>query len=100
MSKQAFCFIDDSAYEISLFREVFPREAPHLTFITASTFDECEMTLRQDGVQPALFILDLYGSSGATVSPLPPKSVLQQRTRMFATLDDVYHRLNERRDDM
>jgi hypothetical protein len=100
MQKPVFCFIDDSAFEISLFLEVFPKAAPHLSFITASRFDECVTKLTQEGVEPALFILDLYGSSGADVSPIPLQSELQQSVQTFATLDDVYRGLDTCRDDI
>lgn len=100
MSKPVFCFIDDSDYEISLFREVFPKAAPHLTFVTASTVDACEAKLSRNGVDPALFILDLYGSSGATMRPIPEKSDLKSRAQTFVTLDDVYNGLEECRDEV
>lgn len=100
MAQPIFCFIDDSPFERALFLEVFPRHAPHLRFITAHTFGECEAMLRHDGVEPALFILDLYGPTGATASPVPEQAELARQTQGFVTLDEVYRNLEQYRAEL
>ena len=61
MDKPVYCFIDDSPFELKLFKDVIETRYPDINFIYANTYDECHRQLEELSLYPSLFILDLYG---------------------------------------
>lgn len=100
ISERVFCFIDDSSFEIQLFREVFEKPSSDTIFVYGTTFEEAQDDLKKNDLTPALFILDLYGRTSTEPNPqIPPISDLREKTAAIRTIDEVYRDLGAFRND-
>ncbi len=96
MDKPVYCFIDDSPFELKLFKNVIAPHRPDIQFIYADTYLKCEKQLSDSGLYPALFILDLYGREGLKESlKLPPQELLEQQIKNIPGLDIAYDGLGK-----
>ena len=78
MKKPVYCFIDDSPFELKLFKDVIESRFPGIHFVYAGTFTECENQLISLKLFPSLFILDLYGREGLQENVcIPQKELLE-----------------------
>ena len=92
--KGVFCFIDDSSFELQLFRDVFEEQPSDTIFVYGTTFEEAQDYLQENDLTPALYILDLYGRTGTVPKPeIPPISELREKTAAIRTIDEVYRDL-------
>lgn len=87
------CFIDDSPFELGIFRECFIPNAPGLDFVIGSHYEQVKADLGDR--QPCLFLLDLYGRDPNLPAAMPAKEELEAAMAGFSRLDDVYQGLNE-----
>ena len=91
MKKPVYCFIDDSPFEIKLFRDVIESRFPGIHFLYASTYDECHRQLDEQKLYPSLFILDLYGREGIQEDVcIPRKELLEARIDKIPDLNIAY----------
>ncbi len=96
MKKPVYCFIDDSPFELKLFRNVIETRFPGIHFIYASTFDECHSQLIELNLYPSLFILDLYGREGTQEDVrIPHKELLEERIDKIPNLNVAYDGLEK-----
>ena len=100
MKKPVYCFIDDSPFELKLFKDVIETRFAGIHFIYASTYDECHGQLDEQNLYPSLFILDLYGREGiqADVS-IPRKELLEARIDKMPNLNIAYDGLEKYNSD-
>ncbi|MBW2091551.1 MAG: hypothetical protein JRI34_05440 [Deltaproteobacteria bacterium] len=89
-----FCFIDDSAFELDVFKNNIVPAAKNIDFTLASTYAE---TRREIGSRyPALFILDLYGRDpNLPAQGIPAKETLAAEIKSVASLDSIYEGLDD-----
>ncbi len=91
MKKPVFCFIDDSPFEIKLFKDVIEASNPGIQFIYAHTYAECDSQLAELVLYPSLFILDLYGREGLHKNvSIPQKSLLETQISNIPSLESAY----------
>ena len=90
--KPLFCFIDDSGFELEVFKKNIVPAAQGIDFILGSTYAE---TRQEIGSRyPALFILDLYGRDpDLPATGVPPKETLIAEISTVISLDSVYEGL-------
>ena len=100
MRKPVYCFIDDSPFELKLFRDVIETRFPGIHFIYASTYEKCHRQLAEQNLYPSLFVLDLYGREGiqADVS-IPRKELLEARIDKMPNLNIAYDGLEKYNSD-
>ncbi|MBW2140079.1 MAG: hypothetical protein JRG97_03275 [Deltaproteobacteria bacterium] len=93
-----FCFIDDSVFELDVFKKNIVPTAQGVDFILASTY---EQTLEEIGSRyPALFILDLYGRDpNLDAKGVPAKKELAVEINSIASLDSIYEGLEDHAQD-
>mgnify|MGYP003986406463 CR=1 FL=1 len=91
MKKPVYCFIDDSPFELKLFKDVIETRFTGIHFIYASTYDECHRLLDDQKLYPSLFILDLYGREGIQADVcIPRKELLEARIDKIPDLNIAY----------
>jgi hypothetical protein len=91
MKKPVYCFIDDSPFELKLFKDVIETRFAGIHFIYASTYDECHGQLEEQNLYPSLFILDLYGREGIQDDVrIPRKELLEVRIDKIPNLNIAY----------
>ncbi len=96
MDKPVYCFIDDSPFELKLFKDVIEPHRPDIQFVYADTYLECERQLSDTGLYPTLFILDLYGREGLKESGgIPQKVLLEQQIKNIPGLNIAYDGLEK-----
>lgn len=100
MNKPVYCFIDDSTFEIQLFRDVIGTRFPGIQFVYASTYDECHRHLEEQKLYPSLFILDLYGREGLQEEvSIPRKELLEAQIGGIPDLNIAYDGLEKYNSD-
>ncbi len=100
MDRPVYCFIDDSPFELKLFRDVIEARYLDIHFIYANTYDECHRQLDEISLYPSLFILDLYGREGRqTNANIPQKEMLEAQIANIPFIDAVYKDLDKYEDD-
>ena len=72
-----FCFIDDAAFELDMFRENAARAFGEARFVYAHTFEQALADM--GGKEPCCFLLDLYGADPKTRPRLPLEEELADR---------------------
>ncbi len=96
MDKPVYCFIDDSPFELKLFKDVIEFYQPDIQFIYASTYVECDRQLLELNLYPSLFILDLYGCKRLNKNvSIPQKALLEQQIKDIPGLDAAYDGLEK-----
>ncbi len=96
MKKPVYCFIDDSPFELKLFKDVIEKRYPRIQFVYASTYDECHRQLDDLKLYPSLFILDLYGREGLQENVcIPRKELLEERIEKMPDLNIAYNGLEK-----
>lgn len=96
MKKPVYCFIDDSPFELKLFKEVIGNRYSGIQFVYAGTYDECHRQLDELKQYPTLFILDLYGREGLQENvSIPPKDSLEARIEKIPNLNVAYDGLEK-----
>ncbi len=96
MKKPVYCFIDDSPFELKLFKDVIETSFPKIEFICTGTYDECSGQLDKQKLYPSLFILDLYGREGVQKDvSIPSKELLEARLDEIPTLNVAYETLGK-----
>ena len=96
MKKPVYCFIDDSPFELKLFKDVIETRSPKIQFIYASTYDECHRQLDEQKLYPSLFILDLYGREWLQEDVhIPSKELLEARIGKMPSLNIAYEGLEK-----
>ncbi len=96
MKKPVYCFIDDSPFELKLFKDVIESRFPGIQFVYADTYEECHRQLREEKLYPSLFILDLYGREGLQENvSIPQKRILEDRIGTIPNLNTAYEGLDE-----
>ncbi len=96
MNKPVYCFIDDSPFELKLFKDVIEKRHPDIQFIYANTYAECDSHLSELMLYPSLFILDLYGREGLHNNVnIPQKASLEAQIKDIPSLDVVYDGLEK-----
>ncbi len=96
MKKPVYCFIDDSPFELKLFRDVIATRFPGIHFLYANTYDECHEQLNELNLYPSLFILDLYGREGIQEDIcIPRMELLEKRIDKIPGLNVVYEGLEK-----
>ncbi len=96
MKKPVYCFIDDSPFELKLFRDVIATRFSKIQFVYASTYDECHRQLDEQKLYPSLFILDLYGREGLQEDvSIPQKELLEERIDKIPSLNVAYDGLEK-----
>ncbi len=96
MKKPVYCFIDDSPFELELFRDVIETRFPGIQFVYANTYDECHSQLDEQKLYPSLFILDLYGREGLQENVcIPQKELLEARIDKIPNLNVAYDGLDK-----
>lgn len=91
MQKPVYCFIDDSPFEIKLFRDVFEPLTPAIQFICAHTFGDCQKQLDQQNLYPSLFILDLYGREGKSADvTIPARDTLATQVDRIPDISSIF----------
>ncbi len=96
MKKPVYCFIDDSPFELKLFRDVIETRFPNIQFVYAGTYDECHRQLDEQKLYPSLFILDLYGREGLQEKVcIPQKELLEARIDKIPNLNIAYDGLDK-----
>ena len=94
MKKPVYCFIDDSPFELKLFKDVIEIRHPDIQFIYAKTYAECDNLLAELVLYPSLFILDLYGREGLHKNVnIPQKALLENQIKDIPSLDVAYKSL-------
>ncbi|MDP6925089.1 MAG: hypothetical protein R2568_07365 [Candidatus Scalindua sp.] len=100
MEKPVYCFIDDSPFELKLFKDVIETRSPGIHFIYAGTYDECHRLLDERKLYPSLFILDLYGREGIQEDVcIPRKESLEARIDKMPNLNVAYDGLEKYNSD-
>ena len=100
MDRPAYCFIDDSPFELRLFKDVIETHHPDIHFVYAGTYAECHKQLEELRLYPSLFILDLYGREGRqTDVKIPQKKMLEAQIANIPFIDTVYEGLDKYEDD-
>ncbi len=96
MKKPVYCFIDDSPFELKLFKDVIETRFPGIHFIYASTYEKCHRQLDEQNLYPSLFILDLYGREGIQEDvSIPRKESLEARIDKMPNLNVAYNDLEK-----
>ncbi len=96
MKRPVYCFIDDSPFELKLFKDVIEPRFLGIQFIYASTYDECHRLLNEHELYPSLFILDLYGREGLQENVcIPRKELLEARIDKIPDLNVAYDSLEK-----
>ncbi len=96
MNKPVYCFIDDSPFELQLFKDVIETVSPGIQFVYASTYDECHRQLDEQKLYPSLFILDLYGREGLQEDvSIPNKEMLEAQIEKIPDLNVAYDGLEK-----
>ena len=96
MKKPVYCFIDDSPFELKLFRDIFETSFAEIHFIYSSTYDECHRQLDELKLYPSLFILDLYGREGLQDNVhIPQRNLLEARINKIPNLNVTYDGLEK-----
>ena len=96
MPEPVYCFIDDSPFEIKLFKNVIGTENHDIHFVYSHTFADCQIQLDQANLSPSLFILDLYGrQDGQRINGIPSLSELQSQVIAIPNLKLVYDGLEK-----
>ncbi|GAX59937.1 hypothetical protein SCALIN_C05_0022 [Candidatus Scalindua japonica] len=96
MRKPVYCFIDDSPFELNLFKDVIEVRFRGIQFIYASTYDECHRQLKELELYPSLFILDLYGPENLQNSGcIPRKELLEERIKKIPGVGVAYDGLEK-----
>ncbi len=96
MKKPVYCFIDDSPFELKLFKDVIETRFPGIHFVYAGTFTECKNQLNSLKLYPSLFILDLYGREGLQENvSIPQKQLLESRIEKIPNLNVAYDGLEK-----
>jgi len=96
MDKPVYCFIDDSPFELKLFKDVVAARHPDIQFIYANTYTDCQTQLSELVLYPSLFILDLYGREGLQKNvKIPQKSLLEAQINDIPDLDVAYDGLEK-----
>ncbi len=96
MKRPVYCFIDDSPFELKLFKDVIEPHCPGIQFVYASTYDECHRLLDEQGLYPSLFVLDLYGREGVQENvSVPQKELLEVRIDKIPNLNVAYDSLEK-----
>jgi len=91
LPEPVYCFIDDSPFEIQLFKDVIEPVCTGVRFVYSDTFIDGKEQLEQSNLAPSLFILDLYGSQGIeTDRNIPSLSQLQSAVETIPDLKDVF----------
>lgn len=89
-----FCFIDDSRFELDVFKECIVPAAPGVEFIQGSTYEAVRERLGDR--YPCLFLLDLYGRDPEIPAPrILSREELEATTQSVPSLDAVYDGLAE-----
>lgn len=100
MDKPVYCFIDDSPFELKLFKDVIETRYTDIYFIYANTYDECHRQLKKLKLYPSLFVLDLYGREGRQTNiDIPQKEILQTRVENIPGIETAYDGLNKYESD-
>jgi hypothetical protein len=100
MKKPVYCFIDDSPFELKLFKDVIETVSPRIQFVYASTYDECHRQLDEQKLYPSLFILDLYGREGLQEEvSIPRKEMLEAQIEKIPDLNIAYDGLEKYNSD-
>ena len=89
-----FCFIDDSAFELSVFEKGIAALNPEIDFIQATTYEQARAEIGDR--YPALFVLDLYGRD-PDITPLgiPSKGALTEQIRGLVSVESLYEGLED-----
>ena len=96
MKKPVYCFIDDSPFELKLFKDVIETRFPGIHFIYADTCTECDDQLNKQKLYPSLFILDLYGREGLQKNAsIPQKELLEAHIDKIPGLNVAYDGLEK-----
>ena len=96
MKKPVYCLIDDSPFELKLFKDVFGNRYSGIQFVYAGTYDECNRQLDELKRYPTLFILDLYGREGLQDNVcIPRKDLLEARIEKIPNLNAAYDGLEQ-----
>jgi hypothetical protein len=96
MNKPVYCFIDDSPFELKLFKDVIETCFPGIQFVYAGTYDECHRKLDEQKLYPSLFILDLYGREGLQENVcIPQKELLEVQIDKIPNLNVAYDGLDK-----
>ena len=96
MKKPVYCFIDDSPFELKLFRDIIETRFPGIHFIYAGTCTECDDQLNDLKLYPSLFILDLYGREGLQENvSIPQKELLEAQINKIPDLNIAYDGLEK-----
>lgn len=100
MDKPVYCFIDDSPFELRLFKDVIEMHHPDIHFVYAGTYAECHRQLEELNLYPSLFILDLYGREGQLTNVnIPQKEMLKAQVANIPFIDTVYKDLDKYESD-
>ncbi len=95
MKKPVYCFLDDSAFELSLMRDIIAAKVPGIEFACFFTFEECREFLEGNRTYPSLFILDLYGADcEPDESLIPPEKEIIERAGKIRNIKDIYDGLD------
>ncbi len=96
MKKPVYCFIDDSPFELKLFKDVIGNRYSGIQFVYAGTYDECHRQLDELKRYPSLFILDLYGREGLQENVcIPQKDLLEAQIEKIPNLNVAYDGLEK-----
>lgn len=99
--KAAFCFIDDSEFELDNFRENAALSFSRSEFIYAKTFEQAVDFLK--GRRPVCFLLDLYGADPQKGPSLkterPDPAWLADCLGPQAEIDDLFQGLDQAGDE-
>jgi len=89
-----FCFIDDSAFEHSVFEKCIASSNPEIEFIQTTTYEQARAEIGDR--YPALFILDLYGRD-PEIEPLgiPSKEALAEQIKGMVSVESLYEGLEK-----
>lgn len=100
MGRPVYCFIDDSPFELKLFRDVIDIRYTDINFLYAGTYAECHSKIQKQGWYPSLFILDLYGREGRKADvKIPEKDLLTAQIVKIPDLSVAYKGLDTYKSD-
>ncbi len=95
--KPIFCFLDDSEFEINIFKKCLEPAMPEVELFYGKYLKDVENQFK--GRLPALFIIDLYGSTETEKErKLPPLESLLQEIKEFPEIETVYVGLDKEKD--